>query len=214
MATKLDEKKPIEILPMRYEVIKVEVIGETELIVHNWSEKSKRQMLETMMKKVKKAKEAKDPESEYQAAFYKFPDGRNGFNVMGFKAAIIGALRQYESIPMVLAKQIIFLRSDGNDVSNNIPLVEIIGEPRMREDIARVATGGPDLRYRPGWPQWKCKLTIEFNANILTREMIINLVNTAGRGGVGEWRPSAPKSATGDFGRFRVNAETPIEVLE
>ena len=40
---------------------------------------------------------------------------------------------------------------------------------------------------------------------------VIALVDAAGMGGVGEWRPSAPKSATGSYGQFRVaSGETGI----
>ena len=46
---------------------------------------------------------------------------------------------------------------------------------------------------------------VEINAGILSVEQVINLCDLAGQTeGVGEWRPSSPKSATGVYGRWSV----------
>jgi hypothetical protein len=85
--------------------------------------------------------------------------------------------------------------------------VPIIGEPRMREDMVRLETGVADIRYRPGFPEWSAVLPITFNASLLSVKSLIHLVDGAGQGGVGEWRPSAPKSASGSYGTFRVDTD-------
>lgn len=211
MASKVSAKKTVEINPLNYQTVIIEVTGDTELVVHNWSHKAKEEMLATQQKKVKEKKAPKDPEQDYRASFYLMADGRTGFPVGGFKAAIVGALRFYDSIPMTMGKQAIFIEADGEDVENAMPLIAIIGEARMREDMVRLGgmSHAPDLRYRPGYPKWSAVLRIKYNASILTQEMICNLVNSAGYGGIGEGRPS--KVASMDWGRFHVSAVKVIE---
>lgn len=62
MATKKTTEEVIEIRPIRMERVKLRIVGDTPLIVHKWSEKAKREMLEAQSgKKTAKKKEAKDP---------------------------------------------------------------------------------------------------------------------------------------------------------
>ena len=52
------------------ETLLVPISGTSPLIVHNFSAKSKQQMLDNMQG-VKKPKVNKDPKAEYEAAFYR-----------------------------------------------------------------------------------------------------------------------------------------------
>jgi hypothetical protein len=51
----------IELPALKIETVQFTLVGDSPLIVHAWSEKAKRQMLDKQMKKAAKAKEAKDP---------------------------------------------------------------------------------------------------------------------------------------------------------
>jgi hypothetical protein len=116
----------------------------------------------------------------------------------------VGACRLFDGLPMTQAKLAIFVEGEQN--AKGETLVRIEGEPQMREDMVRLETGVADIRHRGWFPTWRAVLTITANTNILSRAKLYNLVNAAGMGGVGEWRPSAPKSASGSYGRFRVAA--------
>lgn len=193
----------IQLQPLKLETVEIPIVGETELIIHAWSEKAKRQMLEKQMNPGARAKkEPKDPTADYEAAFHRLPDGRPGFPSGGFKAAIVGACRLFDGLPMTQAKIAIRVSGEGP-----LLLVPISGDPYMREDMVRLETGVADIRYRPGFPDWKAVLPITFNASLLSLSSLVHLVDAAGQGGIGEWRPSAPKSASGSFGTFRVNTE-------
>lgn len=144
------------------ETISVPIVGTMPLIVHNFSEKSKRQMLDSQQGR-KKVKVTRDPEAEYEAAFYRMKDGY-GFPVTAFKAATIGAARFYgKDVSMTALRQFLFMHGE---LSENDPqaLVPIVGEPRMREDIVRL--GGPsrsaDLRFRPEFPEWTTTLIVTY----------------------------------------------------
>jgi hypothetical protein len=202
---KSTEKKVITIQSLKLETVTVPIKGIMPLIVHNWSEKAKRQMLEKQMagKNAPKAKkEPKDPHADYMSSLYPMPSGGWGFPAPGFKASIVAGCRMFDGLPMTLAKVII--RVNGY-------LVKIDGEHRMREDPVRLETGVADLRYRAEFPEWSATLSITYNANILKVEDVVSLVNAAGMGGIGEWRPSAPKSLSGTFGTFEVDTSKQIE---
>jgi hypothetical protein len=94
-------------------------------------------------------------------------------------------------------------------------LVRLTGftdEPIMREDAVRNQTGVVDLRYRPMFENWGATIKVEFIPSILSLDSVISIVDAAGIGGIGEWRPTAPKS-NGDYGRFRT-VEGGVSVLD
>jgi hypothetical protein len=91
----------IEINRIAAETIRVPIVGTTPLIVHRFSEKAKRQMLDAMQGR-KTPTTAKDPDAEYEACFYRFADGTTGFPVIAFKAATVSAARFYgKAVSMV-----------------------------------------------------------------------------------------------------------------
>ena len=86
-------------------------------------------------------------------------------------------------------------------------LVRIEGEPRMREDMVRIAMGTADIRYRGEFTEWRVEVPISYNADVISPAQIANLFNIAGFGvGVGEWRPQR----NGSYGRFHVANEAEI----
>ena len=74
----------------------------------------------------------------------------------------------------------------------------------MREDTVRVGMGTADLRYRAQYFPWSVDLVIEYPPSQISIESIVALVDAGGIGGVGEWRPSSPKGATGSYGTWSV----------
>jgi len=75
----------------------------------------------------------------------------------------------------------------------------------MLESMVRLATGVCDIAHRPVFPKWQITFSVEFNRRVVSLEQLAGLFNAAGFGvGIGDWRPSAPKSASGNFGRFRL----------
>lgn len=197
----------VEITPIAAETIQVPILGTTPLIVHRFSEKAKRQMLDAMQGR-KTPKQNKDPEAEYEAAFYRMKDERPGFPALAFKLATVGGARFYSQVTMTALKQFLFFR--GEVGSDGQPMVPIEGEPRMREDVVRVNRGGSDLRYRPEFPEWETSLIVTYVTSALTRGSVLSLIDAGGMGvGVGEWRPEKG----GDFGTYRVHPDKKIEVI-
>lgn len=204
------------VLPkLKIEELELILVGITPLICHAWSEKAKKAMRDKQMKKANAGREAKDPERDFNESLYRLPDGY-GFPVIAFKAAAVTACTSIADITKVQARQAFRVSGDvstGYEGKSRFSgdLVRIGGsEPRMREDMVRVGMGTADLRYRGEFWPWFVRLTIHHNANVLSREQIANLFNTAGFGvGVGEWR----SEKDGQHGAFRVGAEADLTQL-
>lgn len=181
----------IELPALKIEAVQFTLVGDSPLIVHAWSEKAKRQMLDKQMKRAKQAKEAKDPEADYEACFYRTPSGAYGFPAIGVKAAMVGACR-FVDMKMTEARGAFHIDCE---------MLEVIGEPRPREDMVRVGMGTADIRYRPEFADWKMPVLVKFNSSVISAEQLANLLNVAGFSiGIGEWRPER----NGQYGRFHV----------
>lgn len=182
-------------------VFEVPITGTSPLIVNRWSEKARAMMLAAQQTKARPKKDPKDPVANFEASRYRFPDGRDGFPATGFKAAIVHATRLFDGITQVLVKQTVVVLGEGPE-----QLVPIeFGDVTMREDTPRNASGVADLRYRAQFWPWSALLRIRTIGGQFDQESVLSLVDAAGIGGIGEWRPTAPKSATGTFGTFEVS---------
>ena len=166
--------------------VDVTLIGDSPLIVHNWSKKAKEEMLLKQMKKATAGKQAKDPERDFYESLY-WMDGmpenptpedlktaRFGFPATAFKAAAVDAAYQQGVLDKkTTARGAFHLVGE---------YVQIEGIPTMREDAVRV--GGisktADLRYRAEFKEWKATLHIRYNHNAISVEQILNMLNIGG----------------------------------
>lgn len=208
----------IELPPLDLRLMEVTVIGDSPLIVHAWSEKAKREMLDKQMKTAKQAKAAKDPKADFESSLYRLGDGY-GFPSIGFKAAAVTACTSVAGITKIAARQAFHILGEDIDVKGafegtkaRVNLVRIEGgAPSMREDMVRVGMGTADLRYRGEFADWHAKILVRYNANVLSEAQILNIINVAGFAvGVGEWRPEKD----GMNGMFHVATERDMKKLE
>jgi hypothetical protein len=194
MGKKNDVTEAVRIPAIEKQHIVMELVGDSPLICHRWSAKAKKEMRDKQQKKAKQAREAKDPQQEYEESLYRLPDGKYGFPAVAFKAAAVSAAKDV-GLEMTAMRRAFHIPGE---------LVEIEGEPEMREDPVRLMGKTADLRYRGAFPQWRARLHITFNSRVITGEQLANLFNTAGFAvGVGEWRPQRD----GSFGMFHVATE-------
>lgn len=216
MATKKANTEVIEIRPIEIKKVTIRIVGDTPLIMHAWSEKAKRMMLEAQMGIAKgKKKEAKNPVDDFIRSMYwltQMPEdgtmesfeesiangARFGFPVTAFKqAAISAAYRMGWAKDKMSMRGAFFIDSDENG------MIEIHSDtPEMREDMVKVGMGTADIRYRGEFKNWYADLTISYNANgQYSLENIVNIINAGGYVcGVGEWRPERD----GQNGMFHV----------
>lgn len=215
----------VEIKPIEMNTVEVTLIGDTPLIMHAWSEKAKRMMLEAQQGKAKgKKKEVKNPVDDFIQSMYwldGMPDtaGKNeedckelfvqaiqngarfGFPVTAFKqAAISAAYRMGWTKDKMSLRGVFFIESDFGDMA------EIVSDvPEMREDMVKIGMGTADIRYRGEFKNWRTTFRIKYNVNgQYSLENILNILNAGGMVcGVGEWRPERD----GQFGMFHVKTD-------
>ena len=208
----------IEIRPIQIKKATVHIVGDTPLIMHAWSEKAKREMLEKQMKVTKtKSRDAKNPVEDFIRSMYwlsPMPEemtmeafeeavangARFGFPITAFKqAAISAAYRMGWAKDKMSMRGAFFIDGDENQ------MLEIKSDaPIMREDMVKVGMGTADIRYRGEFRNWSADINISFNENgQYSPEQIVNIINAGGYVcGVGEWRPERD----GQYGMFHVTA--------
>jgi hypothetical protein len=206
----------LEIRPIEIQKVNIRIVGDTPLIMHAWSEKAKRMMLDAQMGLAKgKKKEPKNPVEDFIRSMYWLTDmpedmteeafneaisngARFGFPVTAFKqAAISAAYRMGWAKDKVSLRGAFFIDSDENG------MIEIHSDaPKMREDMVKVGMGTADIRYRGEFANWYADMTISYNMNgNYSLENIMNIINAGGYiCGVGEWRPEKD----GQYGQFHV----------
>lgn len=220
MATKMKQEE-IVIKPIDIRTVTVRVVGTTPLIMHKWSEKAKRMILDNQMKIAKsKGYDAKNPVGDFIESMY-WMDGspvpgemteegfakaiasgaKFGFPATSFKqAAISSGYRTGVTKDMASLRGAFFVKGYGLD---NLVEIKYNVPPRMREDMVKVSNGGTDIRFRGEFPDWYADLEIQYNANgQYSLDQIINLINLGGFAcGVGEWRPEKD----GTYGMYQVS---------
>ena len=208
----------IHIPEFNFKTARIRVVGLTSLICHAFPDKEKKRMYLTRTtdqsvqdaaaatgsRGKKAARPVRDPQAEYLESLYPLEDGKGyGFPAIAFKRAIVGACRQVSNLDMTMANRLIFVKAPFQ--SKGFGCVQIIGKPKMREDVVRLSgiDKPPDIRWRGEFWPWAVDLDIEFNLSMISIEGIMRLIQYAGKSeGVGESRPSSPKKP-GDNGQFR-----------
>jgi hypothetical protein len=194
------------IKPLIYSTVSLGIIGRSPLIMHAWSVKALREMREKHAGKKTKNRDVRDPQREAEEATYKTRDGKPGIPAMAIKNAIIEAAHKDLGVEKTLVRKALFLKCGDPKV---VIQLEYESVEECVEDLVRVAGGSPDLRYRPYFYGWKCRLEFVLETNLLTVETFVTLVNRAGMSvGVCEQRPERG----GEYGRFEVDPDVKIRV--
>lgn len=196
----------IQIDKIETEILNIPLVGTSELIMHRFSEKAKRQMLDNMQGR-KTPKEIKQPEVECEAALHRIKGGGYGIPSIAFKLATIGGARFYRGVTMASLRQFLFVDGEPAHPSGEL-LTRVDGDWYRREDVVTVGRG-TDLRYRPGFPEWRATLRLIYVKSALTRNSVLSLVDAGGMGvGVLEWRPEK----NGTFGTYKIDPTKEIVV--
>jgi len=208
MVAKKTERNPkdvksIIIKPLDLVTLRIGVVGTAPLLMHKFSEKAKKEMLDKQMGKTRSRKrEPKDPRDDYQNSMYLLPDGSPGFPVLAFKSGMIDACRYVDGITMVAAKGYCRIRST---IIGSM-LAPIFGTPEPHEQHVRLPKGGSDLRYRALFPEWSAEFVLTVNVGATTVQQALQLLQIAGYSiGIGDWRPGSPESS-GEHGTYEIRS--------
>lgn len=233
MATAKQELK-VSIPAPNIQAMMVEIKGTSPIIFNQFPKKAIRQMEEKQQKTSAslKNKDVRQPINEYRESFYRDSEGRVALPALNIKQAIVGSSRNIAGVTMTLLRGAVFVAGDadglipvlagGKEVrvtqdpemlaDDEQPATGIIGldpsnsDVAMRRDMVRLAgMGSPaDMRYRGQLSNWSMKFMVKYNADVLTAEWVLNLLQIAGfASGLGEWRPEK----NGASGTFEIASE-------
>ena len=207
----MDKETGFEIPAIEIGFFELNLVGDSPLIVHAWSEKAKKEILDKQMKVAKtKMRAIRNPAADFIDSLYWLSGKPAEYTMEAFEEAVQnGAVFGFPAVAFKAAAVSAGFRSGvtkNKTVPNsafhiNADMIPIQGTPVMREDMVRIGMGAADLRYRGEFKQWSVTLPIRFNSAVFTIEQIINLFNLGGVAcGVGEWRPERG----GSFGMYHV----------
>jgi hypothetical protein len=190
----------------------INIEGDAPLVMHRFAEKAKKeiekkQAQRSSMGRKGGAKEARNPQQEYEQAAYQTKDGWYGIPTTAFRASMIRACATTEFAMTVAKLGVCKVLPDGFDKRDGTPLVRISkGKPRMHDGIVRLQGRSSDMRYRPMWePGWAATVRVRFDADMFEPKDVVNLLHRAGlQVGILEGRPSSPRSCGMDWGTFQV----------
>lgn len=208
------ENKPVTIGGIKLATIDIKLRGTSPLLVHAWSEKAIRMIQDKQGKVAKQAKEARNPDWEVVDSLYWItgkPSSPAALAKMGLQKALDGGKF---ALPACVFKHTavaacsfvdgmtkVIARGAFHVIGKTYPhiagqWVEIDGPaPRRHDAMVRIGMGTADVRYRGEFPEWSVVVRVNYNANVISPEQIVNLYNIAGFScGVGEHRPSCDGS--------------------
>lgn len=174
------------------------------LVVHAFAEKAKQEIRDKQQKKAKQAKPERVPADEFLAARYLDEAGRECVPVTALKKALISAATAFDDLTKVALRQALFVSPTANPASALVPIERLDGTPavgEIREDAVTIGINTRGLAYRPMYPEWQLRITVEFNPRLVSEEQLLALVDQAGWGvGICEGRPE--RSSALGWGRF------------
>ena len=209
---------------------KIRIVGDSPLIVHAWSEKAKKEMLDTQRNTVKKTKKkpCRMPFDDFARALYwltpmptetitdpcngeerevvteeLFDKAINEGARFGFPVSSFKMAGNSAAYRKKWSKDKVSLKGVYFLSSPDGELVEIKGDkPKVREDMVKLQGKTSDLRYRPIFENWYCDLTLRIDKDFgLSTEDVVNILNAGGMScGIGEWRIEKD----GYFGQYHV----------
>lgn len=190
--------------------------GLTPLLVHNFGAKAIKSILDKQTGQARTMREKKDPFRDFVESLYvinqkrvpkkKIEPGDSwpyvadtfGFPASAFKKAMVQACGFVDGISKTWIRGLVHIHGDLLPIKYK-RLV-------MRQDTVRVGPFGKktaDIRFRGEFQEWSIPLRVSFNANAITPQQIVMLLNNAGFSvGVGEWRPEKD----GSSGTFAVTS--------
>jgi hypothetical protein len=212
-----------------FPVIEFTVEGTSMLVQNNFSEKIRQQLVEAQVasdKPKKTSHKARCLENEVSEAChwldpslkpeFTFIEKENrwefdeeeykrimttakfGVKLTAFKRAVVSACRS-TNFKMTEMRQAVFVMGVEH---KELALIESDQPMVVRSDGVRLQNKQPYERFRPSWPNWSCRLAVEYNADVFRAADVVNLFQLAGKSvGVGEGRP---EKGGDDWGRFRV----------
>ena len=190
--------KKIELMPLNIKTITINIIGKTPLLMDKMPQETLNNILakQTGLSNTNK-KKVRDTSNETSNAIHKTSMGKIGYPASAFKKAMIDATSRvgdkFFSKGLVMGAIRIINSVEG------LVLLKYSKQSVLEHNV------GSNVKFTPMFQDWSCELKIQFDANNITAEDILTLVNYAGfYVGIGSWRPKCRDGGSGEFGQFEI----------
>lgn len=205
VAEQTQPKVEVRVQQLNCNTITVPIVGKTPLLMDRMSEETMENILKKQTGEAKSgSKKLRDLDKEVKLAIHKTSTGKVGFPAAGFKRGMI------ESASFVgdkfFSKKLV---SGGVRILNGEEGLIPIKYSKM--DVFQHNIGH-NVKFSPQFHDWSCELVIQYDANNISAQDIVNLLNYAGMYiGVGSFRPHCSQGGSGEFGSYSVRETTKME---
>lgn len=205
------KQEVVDIRPPDFRTAIFRIRGTAPYVQHRFSAKAQAQIRAKQAagdKAAAKPRGPRDFEADYRAALYQAAAGWRGLPAGSFRRALITACSVI-GFPMTQGKLTLFVEADGRDRQDGTPLVRLLKTAPEKIESAVRNSGrgsGADIRARALFDAgWQAVLRIRFDADVFSVADVAALVARAGlQVGVGDGRPSSPRSAGMGWGTFEI----------
>lgn len=171
------------------------------LLVHKFSDKTRKQIQDKQQGKAQSAKAPRNPEEEANEARYLLTRQRNGatdgFPASGIARAMVSAGGRFGDAKMTELRGAFYITTEGD---NLLPIFD--REWELQTHPCRLARNVASFTHRPFYAEgWRMEVPFEYSATAITADQIGALLALAGfHIGIGDWRPEH----NGTYGRFEI----------
>ena len=176
------------------------------LVIHAFAEKAKQEIRDKQAKKAKTAKAERSPRAEFEAARYLDVKGRECAPITAIKKALVSAGPAMDNLTKVAIRPALFVSPTVDPSAMLVPIERPDGTSAVgviREDAVTIGINTRGSTYRPEYPEWRLRVTVEYNSRLISEDQLLALAEQAGWGvGICEGRPE--RSSALGWGRFSV----------
>jgi len=178
------------------------VVGTSMLCCHNFAQKAKDIMLGDQEKKVVKGgRAARDPEADWNGAFYRDSKGHPAIPAHNLKSALVFAAHNDKGLAKTNVRAGILFVTGKEERDWLIINGKVRPFDKSASDVVRVGQGKTaDLRWRPKWDNWSLDVKVKYDPSKISDAQLLSLFFEAGRvSGLGEGRPQLSSQGWGTF---------------
>jgi hypothetical protein len=188
----------VQLAPLNLKLIKINIVGTAPLIM----DKLPQSVLESIVAKQTGVSQLKkgnrDIDKEIKAAMHTTNGGTVGFPAAGFKKGMmeVTSFVGDKSFSKKLISGAVRIK---NTEDGLIPI-------KSKKQDVLVHNIEHNVKYSPAFHDWSCELVMEYDANNISPQDIIETLNYAGHYiGVGAWRPKCRNGGSGEYGTYKVS---------
>jgi hypothetical protein len=201
---KVTETKPketirkIELRGLNIKTLRVNIVGKSPLLM----DKIPKEVLDSILAKQTgisntNAKKIRDPKEEIKNAIHYTSDGKIGYPVQGFKRGMMDCAVRLGN--KFFTKSLVAGSIRITNAEDGLILIKSDKPTVFERNISH------NTKYSPMFKNWSAELIIKFDANNISEQDIITLINYAGfYVGIGSWRPKCRDGGSGEYGCYEI----------